>query len=434
VETVVTRNGEDIPIKTSGLLVVGDGTAAIVSVSPPGIQKGEQTRVTITGAFTHFKKEQTKVSVGSAKGYSVPVTVVDENHLYITIPDATASGSLTLSVTSGPETVTAPFTIGAPEDLIVKVTPDDTQSPVTSLRIIGDKNTQFGLQSKVKFSNPGIFVYSVKPDDKKPNELVATVDIAPRVSGSSDITVTTGARIAAGTAVYRVNRDIPILTQVNPAGIKTGETTPITVTKDGTAPFAAKLSLKFDATGIAATDIAATGDKLTAIVTPSSAIQTPANFFAITGSGLANLRFIHPRINPDFVSDTLVTFALTDAQISQIKNLEFEYAPGHFFTQALPSTSSAPAPAPTTSLTAMTTGIPATQTKPLSVKGVGMSQVVSVHYNDQPLSFNVVSDTEISLQLTQNGKSILSAPGIVVVFQYSDKTLKPYPILVTAPK
>jgi hypothetical protein len=169
------------------------------------------------------------------------------------------------------------------------------------------------------------------------------------------------------------------------------------------------------------------------LMVPPATPQKASNRYAISGVRLSSLRFVEPAIEPDFVSDTLVTFGLTDDQVKQYKNLVLQYGAGQRLIQAL--SPAAPPTPPARSLTAQpAAGIPVTTQTPLTISGTGMSQVVAIRYNDQALPFNPVSDTKLNLTLIapQTGKTVLAAPGIVVVFEYLDKSLVPYSIPVAA--
>jgi hypothetical protein len=424
-------------ITGKGLLTIGDGTPAIVGFSPPGGQRGEILQhVVITGAFTAFKKNKPDLVSNAEHVTCSPVEYPDDTHLIATITvgkDATP-GPVTISAKSGADTVSGVFTVGGADGLITKAELDKASAD-TKIIITGDDKTSFEDRSFVRFGDLSIHATgATKLIDSHHLEVGVKIDTA--ASGRSDVTVVTGAKTATGTAIFTANPDNPSVLGIDPAGMKAGQTyTGVTVYTSG-ADFAVPPVLRFIPEAIVAKVESIAKDKLTAtVIVPSTTPQRAANRYAISGAGLTSLRIVEPQVEPDFQSDTLVTFALTDDQVKQYKNLVLQYGAGQRMIQPL---SPAPAPAPAArSIDAQpAAGVSASLTS-IPVTGTGMSQVVSVRYNDQPLAFNLVSDKKLTVQLTipQSGKaalSILSPPGIVLVFVYSDKTLVPYPIPVAA--
>jgi hypothetical protein len=433
----IKSGGAPDSITGKGLLTIGDGTPAIVSFSPPGGQRGETLQhVVITGAFTAFKKNKPDLVSNAEHVTCSPVEYPDDTHLIATITvgkDATP-GSVTILAKSGADTVSGVFTVGGADGLITKAELDKASAD-TKIIITGDDKTSFEDRSFVRFGDLSIHsTGATKLIDS--HHLEVGVKIDPAASGKSDVTVVTGAKTATGTALFTANPDKPSVLGIDPAGMKAGQIyTGVTVYTSG-ADFADPPVLKFMSPGIVAKVESVAKDKLTATVTvPPAVPQKAASRFAISGAGLTSLRIVDPPVEPDFQSDTLVTFALTADQAAQYKNIVLQYGAGQRMIQPL---SPAPAPAaPARSIDAQPAAGISAALPSIPVTGTGMSQVVSVRYNDQPLAFSLVSDKKLTLQLTipqQGGKalSILSPPGIVVVFVYSDKTLVPYPISVAA--
>jgi hypothetical protein len=427
-------------ITGKGLLAIGDGTPALVSFNPSGGQRGETvTDVMITGAFTAFTKTKPTL-ISNDENITFPsISYLDDTHLMATIHvgEKARSGPVTISAisaTPGANAVSGAFTVGNAERTVTKVEPDQASAD-TEIKIIGDGRTHFTDRSIVGFGNLSISATEVRRVND--NELKVKVTIKPDASGRSDVIVITGAETAIGTGKFTANPKKPSVLRIDPAGMKPGQTyTGVTVYTSG-ADFADPPTLKFDPSGITAAAVAVDAgakDQLKAtVVVPPAIPQKASNRFAISGVRLSSLRFIEPAIEPDFQSDTLVTFGLTDDQVKQYKNLVLQYGAGQRTIQALNPT---PPPAPPArSLTAQpAAGIPASTQTPLTISGTGMSQVVAIRYNDQALPFSVVSDTKLNLTLIapQTGKTVLAAPGIVVVVEYLDKSLVPYSIPVAA--
>jgi hypothetical protein len=436
-------NGTTITGK--GLLLIGDGTPALASFSPSSGQRGETvTDVMITGAFTAFTTDKPALisSDENVKFLTDSDSYVDNTHLKATavIGEKANPGPVTISAISGAagaKAASGVFTVGSAQRNVTKVDPDKASGD-TEIKISGDAKTKFSSGSIVWFSNPSISAGKVKWSQSNPNELRVPITIKPDASGRSDVIVITGSETAIGTGKFTAHPEKPSVLRIDPAGLKQGQTTGVTIYTSG-ADLADPPTLRFTPSGITAADNPAPAvdfvhkDQIHAsLVAPPATPQKASNRFAISGLRLSSVRFVEPAIEPDFLSDTLVTFGLTDDQVKQYKNLVLEYGAGQRMIQPL-SPATPPAPA-ARSLTAQpAAGIPVAQTS-LPISGTGMSQVVAIRYNDQALPFNVVSDTKLNLQLTapQTGKTVLAAPGIVVVVEYLDKSLVPYSIPVAA--
>lgn len=426
-------------ITGKGLLALGDGTPALVSFSPSSGQRGETvTDVMITGAFTTFRTTSPTSLISNDPNVTGSVTVVDDTHLKasINIREKAEPGPVTITVISGAagaKPVSGVFTVGDAKCTVTDVVPDHASANM-EVTITGDDKTHFSPDSVVQFSDATISTGKVTWVASKPHELKVRVTIKPESSGRSDVKVITGAEAAIGTGRFTANPQKPSVLRIDPAGVKPGQTPAVTVYISG-ADFATPPKLQFGSSGISApartVDSTAKDQLHATLEIPPAAPQKPSNRFAISGVRLSSLRIVEPAVEPDFQSDTLVIFGLTDDQVKQYKNLVLQYGQGQRMLQPLNPPTPTP---PARSLTAQPKGgIPATQTS-VPISGNGMTQVVAIRYNDQALSFSVDSDTKLTLQLIapQTLKTVLAAPAIVVVVEYYDKSLVPYSIPVSA--
>jgi hypothetical protein len=439
----------------SGLFTIGDGRKAVTTISPASGFQGETLPVTITGALTHFK-DSTSLTFSSPRVKPVDGSVkrIDDTHLSAKLaiqPDA-ATGSVSITAQTDDETAVGQvvFTVAAAKKTLATIAPDNGEpaGPIRTdfpVKITGN-GTHFTLATpKVVFDKTGIDVSSVEVNSD--TELIAKVTIKPKtVPGPSNVTVTTGDEVAGLTAKFTVSPNAPSILRVSPASGLPGQTLPnVTITGrnthfDQTAPTA----VTFSNSGVTAADLhvnSPTEFTATVNVAPTAALQKPTNTYAIYGSRLKDLQILAPQgVQTGPVNeDTLVTFSLTDEQVKAAKGggLVVQHgtdAPIYYALPDPPAAAGASATPTKPSIKAQpTSGIPATQ-QSLDLTGTGMSQVVSVRYQDKPLNFTTSSDTAMKLSfILPDGTNVLSSPGIDVVVIYADKSMAQYYIPVQKP-
>jgi RHS repeat-associated protein len=113
---------------------------APITVAPISGRQGQSLALSITGQLTHFSQGSTAVSVGADITVG-PVTVTGPTTLtaQITIPDNAATGPRTITVTTGPEVVSAPnaFTVSL-GTIILSLSPGAAyQNQTVSVAITG---------------------------------------------------------------------------------------------------------------------------------------------------------------------------------------------------------------------------------------------------------------------------------------------------------
>lgn len=413
--------------KGAGLVTIGNGTPAITSLSVARIQPGETVPVTITGAFTHFTAAvptSTVLFSDPAIGSS-PLSMVDGTHLTtnITVPSGAKPETVGVTVQSGDENATGgSFTVGDASALVSAVMPSGADVTDLTLTVTGVGTNFNQARSIVSFSDPDITIRGV-PNVLSLTSLQVPVHIRPGASlMKSDVMVVTGMEKAAGTALFTVNPSAPVLTEVDPAALKAGQTSDVRI-YGSNVTFTSMSMASFSVPGMTATDQALENGHLKVRVHVPPSPQSPNNVYAIAGTRLNGLRILDPQVDPDYVSDTLVTFSLTKDQSDSLKNILLEDSTGRRFIVPLTAPPAAPAQPP--SVTVPTNPIPNSQTT-LDLNGTGMQSVVSVRYLDQPLPFVATSDTALTVQKLP----ALAAPGIELEFVYADNSKKSYLIPV----
>jgi hypothetical protein len=465
---VMVRSGTETA-NGFGLFTIGSGTPAITAITPASGRRGEAFRVTLTGAFTHF-------NAGSTVAFSNPsvvpdlnsVNATDDTHLTVNVKIQTIRGGepgpSNVTVVTGAETAigSAGFTVDRATTLITDISPPvgEPSSTLLPVAITGDANTRFSGTPEIKFGNPGVTATSakVRPDGK----LAAKLKIADgAVPGKSTITVTTGAgpqaQIAGATLKFTVSPNAASISSISPASGQPGQTLPVTITaanihfdpatkpkvtfsnpgveaRDDVAVFRDGSGRLIDNQLTVTLDIAPTALAMASAAPGSATVpQKPTNTYAISGSRLKDLQILVPSgvgIGP-VNEETVVTFSLADDQAKATKGIVVQHGTDQPVYLALPDPPAAAGAAATPPKNKVDpqpkTGIPPAQTS-LPLTGAGMSQVVSVRYQDKPLVFTTSSDTALTLQLPA-----LSSPGIDVVFVYADKTMAQYFIPVQKP-
>ncbi len=181
--------------------------AAISSITPNnGTQGTTVPTVAIVGTNTHFVNGSTTVSFGSNITVG-SVSVTDATHLTcnnVVIDVSAATGSRTVTVTTGSEIPTVAFTVNpVGAATISSITPSSgTQgATITSVAIVG-ANTHFGGTTTVSFGS-NISVGSVSVTDATHLTCNNVVIDASAATGSRTVTVTTGSE--APTVAFTVN-------------------------------------------------------------------------------------------------------------------------------------------------------------------------------------------------------------------------------------
>ena len=443
--TISYPNGGPPAVTASGLFMIGDGSRAITAVSPASGFPGETLPIVIAGVFTHFKTNGAapQFTFSNPKISATPdLPSSDDTHLAarLVIDPLADPGPVNFTVTVGKEVAIgqAVFTVGAGTGPTVTLDHHEGGAgTITPVTITGTRTNFVAGTTKITFDKKGVegTVDTVTP----PAAMTAKITVKPGTPpGPASVTVKTGAETAGGTNQFTVTPVPASIKAVNPAAGRPGQTIPgVIITAEGTdfvnhPPSA----VTFSNPGITASDWRVAGKTklmVTLDIAAGAGLPPPTNTYAIYGSRLKDLKILVPtgvQIGP-VNEETLVTFSLTDAQAKATKGLVLQHRGDPPVYRALPDPPAAgggTTTAPKNSIdTQPKAGIPATQ-KSVPLTGSGMSQVVSVRYQDQPLGFTTNSDKALTLQLPA-----LAPPGIDVIFVYADKTMIQYFIPVQKP-
>jgi len=431
------------PVTGSPVFSVGNGSPAVSSISPASGFPGETVPVTITGNFTHFTNTSV-LQLSNAKVSLVgSVSQVDGNHLTakLSIDPAAAPGPVNITVTTGNEVAVGQgvFTIADGSGATVTLSPNNALPGATTTVTVTGNQSHFTAASKIAFDKSGLSGRVLQTPPPTATTVTAEVKIrAGTAPGPSNVTITTGNEIAGGTAQFTVDPNAPAITSIFPAAGQPGQTlNSVVITCQNPCFSGTRVpnAVSFGNTGITASNLqvlSSTQLQVTVNISADAGLQKPTNTYEIRGSQLKGLKILDPRgISLGINTDTLVTFSLTDDLAKSTKGIVVQHdddAPVYFALPDAPSGGAA-ASTPKNSIDPQPkAGIPPTQTS-LGLTGSGMSQVVSVRFQDKPMKFTSSSDKALTLALDKlaDGTAItLANPGMDVVFVYADKSMAQY--------
>jgi hypothetical protein len=285
--------------------------------------------------------------------------------------------------------------------------------------------TNFGPATTVRFSDPAISATNFQPVDS--THLYADLSVGTGAKlGSAVATVQTGAE--SPTSLFSVGDadNDKLITLVTRIAGGTPSRPHVRITGTGTHFRLERPVVTFDRQDVVADSnpVVASDTDLTLFV------RVPLDVLVVTGSQKAAGTALF-NVSPgtvEYDSETLVTFALTDAE-AKAKNIVIEDRNGRVLVRAMPDTSAASTTSATTTLDPQKNPI-AINAPTLTVQGKGLKSVVSVRYLDQSLPFTASSDTELVIQKLP----ALTPQGIDLVFVMKDKTLLPYFVAVAGGK
>jgi hypothetical protein len=277
----LTTGGESASL-TNGFTVTA-GTPVITSVNPgSGIQGQTNLNVVIAGAFTHFSQGTTTANFGANVTInSVTVTDATDATVNITILGTAATGSRSISLSTGGETVTSGFTVSSGSAVILSVTPNSGQQgqSIGSVAIVG-QGTNF-LQGTSTFSlGLGITTSSLTVTDATHATAGIAIDPAA-VAGTRTAVMTTGGEVASLNNAFTVTAATPVITTISPNSLAQGATSNIAVTGQFTH-FSASSTANFGAGVVVNSVTFNSATSLTVNVTVSATATTGSNNVTIT--------------------------------------------------------------------------------------------------------------------------------------------------------
>lgn len=366
---------------------------------------------------------------------------------------AAVTSNVTVTTGSVAVTGTALVTIGNGTPSIASISPASGAVGPNPIRVlITGAFTHFTRSSpSVTFSDSNVTAQVVEVDDTH-----LKIDVSVKAGaqpGPLNVTIQAGPETVVGPGIFTVtkagtspaaNPTMPSIVAVTPASFLPGETHANVIITAENTQFSAASTVTSSNPGITASNpqfdatkpsqlsvtLNVSSDALSAAAgsSPPAAPAKAANTYAITGSHLTGLEILRPSVEVTPHGDTLATFSLTDDQVKEYKNILVRHGT-EYKVQALPASTAAPTPTPPPALKDQAGPINSDSTTPVVVFGNGMNQVVAVKYLDTSLPFTATSDTSLTIQKLP----VLTPPGIEVVFEYADKSLKPYKIPVKAP-
>lgn len=245
---VSVTTGAQSVTATGGFTVVAS-PPAVSLVSPTQGVQGATVAVTVQGQNTHFAPGATTVAMSGTGATAANLTVQNALSLsfQLTIAADAATGTRTLTVTSGAEIVTALFTIAPAPASISSVNPaSGSAGQSLSLSVTG-QNTSFGPSTVAAFSGSGITVTSTNAASSTALTVQIAIDPAA-ATGARTLTVTTGAQaVSANFAVTAGNGSTMSITSVTPGVGATGSSLPVTIVGSGTSFNSAKSVVSFGA-------------------------------------------------------------------------------------------------------------------------------------------------------------------------------------------
>lgn len=245
---VSVTTGAQSVTATGGFTVVAS-PPAVSLVSPTQGVQGATVAVTVQGQNTHFAPGATTVAMSGTGATAANLTVQNALSLsfQLTIAADAATGTRTLTVTSGAEIVTALFTIAPAPASISSVNPaSGSAGQSLSLSVTG-QNTSFGPSTVAAFSGSGITVTSTNAASSTALTVQIVIDPAA-ATGARTLTVTTGAQaVSANFAVTAGNGSTMSITSVTPGVGATGSSLPVTIVGSGTSFNSAKSVVSFGA-------------------------------------------------------------------------------------------------------------------------------------------------------------------------------------------
>jgi hypothetical protein len=219
-------------VAVSNLFQVAQGPAAIYTLSPNTGQQNQSLNVLITGSQTNFAQGTTVASFGG--GITVTgLTVTDLLHATasITIPNSTAAGNYTVTLTTGGEvaSILQGFSVTSGNAVIATVNPPTGHQGATLNVALTGQFTAWVNTTSVANFGAGITVNSLTVSDA--TDAVANITISPTATiGNRNVTVTTGSQVASITGGFSVLAGQASLSSAMPGNGAAGTTENVVIT------------------------------------------------------------------------------------------------------------------------------------------------------------------------------------------------------------
>jgi hypothetical protein len=260
-----------------------------VSIAPNTGNQGTTVPFTITGINTAFTGASTVT--GGVGMVVTGLTFVNANTLtgsFVIAPGA-ATGPQTVTITSGAEVDTVPFTVMAAGMTSISLTPTSGAMGSTVPVTITGTNTAFTAGSTIAVSGLGVTAANVayaSPTSLTANLVLANVANA----GPRTVTVTSGAEV--DTAIFTVTVAPTPKVTISPTMGSTGSTVPVTITGINTA-FSPTSTVSVSGTGITVNSVAGrdSGFLSANLVIASTAAAGPYTITVTSGTQVVSATF-----------------------------------------------------------------------------------------------------------------------------------------------
>jgi RHS repeat-associated protein len=233
---VVTTNGEAVSLPRAFVITVPTTSPALTLVAPPSGQQAQSGPVTIVGANTHFVQGSTQVDLGAGVTVnSVSVSCSTCLTVQVSIPETTATGPRTVTVTTGGEVVSLAngFTVQPGTPILTSLSQASGRQGQSFAVTITGKFTHF-VQSATQVSfGAGVTVSNVVVSS--PTALSAQLTIDPAATlGTRTLMVTSGTEVVSVNNVFTIAASASLTRiDITPAGT-------VTLTKGQTFQFSAR--------------------------------------------------------------------------------------------------------------------------------------------------------------------------------------------------
>jgi len=291
--TVTLTTGSEVASLVNGF-AVSLLTGPSITTSPnSGVQGQQNLSVAITGQNTHFAQGTTQVSfVGAAIAVGT-VTVASATNLtaQISIDPSAKTGTYTVAVTTGGETVSWVFTvIAAGSPILLSVNPNTGQQGQQNLSInITGQNTNFVQGTTTATFGAGITLASLTVNSATSAMAVLNIDPAAAL-GARTVTLTTGAEVVSLASGFMVSAPSPAITTVSPNAGPQGQGGPVGIVGLNTHFVQGTTQVSFGP-GIAVSNINVTCPTCLTVqlqISPTT-VPGPVTVTVTTGSEVASL-------------------------------------------------------------------------------------------------------------------------------------------------
>ena len=222
---VTVTTGSEAATLAGGFTVQAQGSTPSATLNPASAHEGTSQTIVITGANTNFGPT-TIVSFGAdiATG-TLTVNGPASASVPITIDNVAAAGQRTVTITTGSQVVTAPFTVIAGVPAVTLINPNTIQPTATqSVAITGAFTNWVGGTTTANFG-PGISVGGAPAGTfgpvavNNPTSLTASLVTSGAATGSRTVQIQTGSQILTvsnGLFVETCTSTAPTMLHISP--------------------------------------------------------------------------------------------------------------------------------------------------------------------------------------------------------------------------